>query len=94
MSGRLGSVRQERPWLDIVSYGRGGAGRQVKLNASQREQIARIVDRTPEVVVKVTGGGRNVKQVKDEVGYFGRDGSYPWRPTMASRCVGKESRSS
>jgi hypothetical protein len=32
------------------------------------------VGRVPEVMVKVTGRGRSLQQVKDEIGYFGREG--------------------
>jgi len=74
MPKRLVSVRTERPWLDIVSYGRKGPNQTLRFDPGQREQIARIVSRVPEVMVKVTGGGRSVRQVKDEIDYFGREG--------------------
>jgi hypothetical protein len=44
------------------------------LTPAQHELIARTAGRVPEVMVKVTGGGRSVQQAKDEIGYFGREG--------------------
>jgi len=66
-------AREEPGWLDIVSYGRRGPGQRGPLRPYY-EAIARTTSRVPEVMVKVTGGGRNVRQVRDEISYFGRKG--------------------
>jgi Relaxase/Mobilisation nuclease domain len=60
--------------LDIVSFGRRGPGRRDSITAAQRDQIARIVRRTPEVMIKVSGGGRSLKAIKNHVEYIGREG--------------------
>lgn len=58
--------------LDIVSYGRRGPGQ--RLTISERELIRRTVQRVPEVVVRVTGGGDSSGAVAAHIGYIGRYG--------------------
>lgn len=41
------------------------------------ERIARTVRRTPEVMVKVTGGGKSFGAVRAHLQYIGRDGDRP-----------------
>ncbi|WP_235505957.1 relaxase/mobilization nuclease domain-containing protein [Variovorax sp. Root411] len=60
--------------LDIVSYGRRGPGGTLRLGADQIAQIQRTVGRTPEVIVKVSGGGRDVGGVEAHLRYIGRHG--------------------
>jgi hypothetical protein len=60
--------------LDIVSYGRRGPGGALRLGADQIAQIQRTVGRTPEVLVKVSGGGRDVGGVDAHLRYIGRHG--------------------
>lgn len=55
--GNLRVGREAPPPLDILSFGRMGPQRRDRLPAVLIEQIARTVRRTPEVMVKVTGGG-------------------------------------
>ena len=63
--------------LDIVSYGRRGPGGQLRLGADQIAQIQRTVGRTPEVMVKVSGGGRDIGGVEAHLRYIGRHGKLP-----------------
>uniref|UniRef100_C5D071 MobA/VirD2-like nuclease domain-containing protein n=1 Tax=Variovorax paradoxus (strain S110) TaxID=543728 RepID=C5D071_VARPS len=63
--------------LDIVSYGRRGPGGQLRLGADHIAQIQRTVGRTPEVMVKVSGGGRDVGGVEAHLRYIGRHGKLP-----------------
>ena len=63
--------------LDIVSYGRRGPSGQLRLGADQIAQIQRTVGRTPEVMVKVSGGGRDVGGVDAHLRYIGRHGKLP-----------------
>ena len=63
--------------LDIVSYGRRGPGGTLRLGADQIAQIQRTVGRTPEVMVKVSGGGRDVGGVEAHLRYIGRHGKLP-----------------
>ena len=58
------------PILDIVSYGRA-APRSFTL--AQRELIVRTVNRSPEVMVKVSGGARTLTGVGKHLAYIGRD---------------------
>ena len=72
MPKRVVDLGAQSPLLDIVSYGRRGPGR--TLTAAQRDHIARTVRRTPEVMVKVSGGARTVRGVGQHVDYIGREG--------------------
>ncbi|VTU14416.1 relaxase/mobilization nuclease domain-containing protein [Variovorax sp. RA8] len=63
--------------LDIVSYGRRGPSGTLRFGADQIAQIQRTVGRTPEVMVKVSGGGRDVGGVEAHLRYIGRHGKLP-----------------
>ena len=60
-----------------MSYGRRGPGGTLQLGAEQIAQIQRTVGRTPEVMVKVSGGGRDVGGVEAHLRYIGRHGKLP-----------------
>jgi hypothetical protein len=62
------------PLLDIRSSGRAGPGSSRPFSPAEIQQIARTVRRTPEVMVKVTGGGAKVGSVSAHLGYISRDG--------------------
>src|SRR2546429_8594012 len=50
---------RDRPFLDLFSRGRACPSESRGFSAAQIEQIQRtVMGRTPEVMVKVTGGGR------------------------------------
>lgn len=60
--------------LDIVSYGRRGPPGTLPLSPEQVEQIKRTVRRVPEVMVKVSGGGRDGGGVMAHLKYIDRHG--------------------
>ena len=60
--------------LEIVSHARRGPGASAKLTADQIAQIRRTVRRVPEVMVKVTGGGRSVGAVAAHLAYISQHG--------------------
>lgn len=62
------------PLLDIFSAGRAGPQSRLHFSQAQLEQIARTVRRTPEVMVKVTGGGASSGAVSAHFGYISRRG--------------------
>jgi hypothetical protein len=64
----------DRPLLDILSVGRAGPQSRLHFSRAQIEQIARTVRRTPEVMVKVTGGGTSSGAVSAHFGYISRHG--------------------
>jgi hypothetical protein len=74
MAPRTTSAFEGVPLLNLVSYGRRGAGQRDRLSPTQIEQIARTVHRVPEVMVKVTGGGRSTKAVLAHFKYIDRHG--------------------
>lgn len=59
------------PLLNVVSYGRGGSR---SLSDAQIEHISLTVGGAPEVMVKVSGGGRTISGVAAHFGYIGRHG--------------------
>jgi type IV secretory pathway VirD2 relaxase len=61
---------RQTPILDIVSLGRAAPR---SLTPAQRELIARTVNRSPEVMVKVSGGARTLTGVGKHLAYIGRD---------------------
>ncbi|HEY1891701.1 MAG TPA: relaxase/mobilization nuclease domain-containing protein [Steroidobacteraceae bacterium] len=63
----------QRPLLDVVSYGRSGPGLR-PLSKAEVSHIARTVRRAPEVVVKVSGGARSLRGVAQHLDYIGREG--------------------
>lgn len=60
--------------LEIVSNGRKGPGGTLRLTQAQVEQVARTVRRVPEVMVKVSGGARDVGGAEAHLGYIDRHG--------------------
>lgn len=75
MSRRPVRLPSEAPaLLDIASHGRPGPRTSTGLRIGQIEQVRRTVRRTPEVMVKVTGGGRKVSNVAAHLAYISHDG--------------------
>ncbi|WP_225616701.1 relaxase/mobilization nuclease domain-containing protein [Variovorax sp. 38R] len=63
--------------LDIVSYGRRGPGGRLHLGSDEIAQVQRTVGRVPEVMVKVSGGARDVGGVEAHLRYISRHGKLP-----------------
>jgi len=66
--------REGAPLLDIFSAGRAGPPGSIQFTPAQVEQIMRTVRRTPEVMVKVTGGGTHRGAVAAHLSYISRKG--------------------
>ena len=62
------------PFLDLFSGGRRGPPESARFTAAQIEQIRRTIRRVPEVMVKVTGGGRRVGAVGAHLAYISQQG--------------------
>lgn len=78
----------QRPLLDVVSYGRRGPGHR-PLSKAEIAYIARTARRTPEVVVKVSGGARSLRGVAQHLDYIGREGRGEVRTDDGDRLQGK-----
>ena len=63
-----------RAILDIASYARRGPGRRDRPAGAELKLIERTVSRTPEVMIKVSGGGSTVKGVAAHFSYIDRKG--------------------
>ena len=60
--------------LDLVSYGRRGRHTPLEFSRAQLDQIGRTVRGVPEVMVKVSGGGKSAGSVKAHLSYIDRHG--------------------
>ncbi len=83
-------TRQGDALLDIVSRGRRGPGGKLALSPGQIEAVARTVERTPEVMVKVSGGARDFKGAKAHFSYIDRHGTVEIHTDDDRELVGKE----
>ena len=66
--------RHGDPLLEILSHGWSGPQRRDRFTPGQIAQLARTVRRAPEVMVKVTGGGRSTGAVAAHVAYISGKG--------------------
>src|SRR5437016_3180931 len=73
MPKRVVDLRDERPLLDVASYGRRGPGHRA-LTKAEAEHVSRTVRRVPEVMIKVSGGARTLRGVRSHLDYIGREG--------------------
>ena len=75
MTRRTVRLPSDRPrFFEIGSFGRGGP-QHVRFSVAQIEHIAHTVRRTPEVMVKVTGGGARTGAVLAHLKYISRQGA-------------------
>jgi len=76
---------------DLTSYARRGPGRQDRLSATEVALIARTVSHTPEVMVKVTGGGgaNTSHGVNSHFNYIGRRGDLEIETDDGERLSGR-----
>jgi hypothetical protein len=61
--------------FEVVSYGRAAPQMPIRFSPAQVDQISRTVRRTPEVMVKVTGGGTRRGAVAAHFAYISRRGA-------------------
>jgi hypothetical protein len=77
--------------LDIVSYGRRGPERRVRLPPALIEQISRTVRRAPEAVVKVLPkGATDARAVRAHLDYIGRHGELELETDDGERLHGRD----
>ena len=73
--------------LDPVSFGRRGPG--ARFSHDQLAHIARTARRVPEVMVKVSGGGREAGAVQAHFAYIGRHGNLDIETDDGRRLAGE-----
>jgi hypothetical protein len=78
------------PVFEIVSHGRKGRHTPLHLSQADVETIARTVGGTPEVVVKVSGGGRTAQAAKAHIDYIGRHGKLEIETDEGQRLQGRQ----
>jgi hypothetical protein len=75
LTRRVFRVPRDGPALfEVASYGRGGPQMPARFSLAQIAHISRTVSGTPEVMVKVTGGGTRRGAVAAHFGYISRRG--------------------
>ncbi len=57
----------------VLPTRRGGRGGQLSA-ASVRQKLDALAKRSPEVMVKISGGGKGMKQIRDHLDYISRNG--------------------
>lgn len=82
-SGRLAE-------LELVSYGRRGRETPLQFSPAEIEQIRRTVRGVPEVMVKVSGGGKSAAGVQAHFAYIDRHGKLEVHTDEGERLQGKE----
>ena len=80
----------EPPFLELASLGRSGPPGTTRLSSAQIEQIRRTIRRTPEVIVKVTGGGTNPGAVAAHFAYISRRGKLEIETDEGERIAGTD----
>jgi hypothetical protein len=86
MTKRVIDLGRGKPLLDIASYGRAGPA---SITRAELELIDRTVRRSPEVVVKVSGGARTLAGVEGHLRYIGRSGRLALESDSGERVGGK-----
>jgi len=76
--------------LDLVSYGRRGRHTPVHFSPAQLQQIGRTVSGVPEVMVKVSGGGRSTDAVQAHLSYIDRHGQLEVHTDEGEKLQGKD----
>src|SRR5258708_38130493 len=82
-SGRLAD-------LDLVSYGLRGRHTPLQFTPAQLDQIKRTVSGVPEVMVKVSGGGKSVDAVQAHFAYVDRHGRLEVYTDEGEKLQGKD----
>ena len=80
----------EPPFLELASLGRSGPPGSTRFSPAQIEQIRRTISRTPEVIVKVTGGGTNPGAVAAHFAYISRKGKIEIETDEGERIAGTD----
>jgi hypothetical protein len=76
LARRVVCLPSDRPrFFEVVSYGHSGAKMPGRFSRAQIDQISRTVRHTPEVMVKVTGGGTRSGAVAAHFAYISRRGA-------------------
>lgn len=75
MTKRISRVpSSDDPLFDIFSGARAGPAERYRFTPGQIEHIRRTVRRVPEVMAKVTGGGRRISAVAAHLAYISQQG--------------------
>jgi hypothetical protein len=70
--------------------GAGGKGASRVDASTIRSKIGSITKRTPEVMVKISGGGKGMKQIKDHLDYISRNGKLDVEDQDGSTITGRD----
>lgn len=76
--------------LDLVSHGRRGRETPMQFSLAEIEQIRRTVRGVPEVMVKVSGGGKSAAGVRAHFAYIDRHGKLEVHTDDGERLQGED----
>lgn len=77
--------------FNLASYARRGPGQRDHFTSAQRQQIARTVGRTPEVMVKVLSqGASDIKAVRRHLDYIARKGEVDLETDDGQQLCGRQ----
>jgi relaxase-like protein len=76
--------------LDLVSYGRRGRHTPLQFTSAQLDQIGRTVSGVPEVMVKVSGGGKSAEAVQAHFAYIDRHGKLEVHTDEGEKLQGRD----
>ena len=76
--------------LDLVSYGRRGRHTPLHFTTAQLDQIGRTVSGVPEVMVKVSGGGKSADAVQAHLAYIDRHGQLEVHTDEGEKLQGRD----
>lgn len=92
MPRRLIDLQRGQPLLDIASYARRGPG--ARLSPPELELISYTARRTPEVMVKVSGGATSASSALAHLNYIDRRGHLEIETDQGEVVQGKEAKDS
>ncbi len=88
MPKRLVRRGSQTPLFDLQSFGREFSPRRDVLSPAAVAQIVRTVSRTPEVMVKVSGGANSARGVTAHLRYIDRQGKLEIQTDEGRRAMG------
>jgi Relaxase/Mobilisation nuclease domain len=91
MTTRAVKFSNDVPLLDIVSYGRRARLGRDHFSSSELDRIGRTARGAPEVMVKVSGGGKSVNAVAAHLRYVDRKGELNWETDEQEPMHGEDS---
>jgi hypothetical protein len=83
-------IRQGMTGLRLLAQQAAGAG-SGRMDASQvRRRVHSLVKRRPQVMVRISGGGKSIRHIKAHLDYISRNGQIPLEDQSGDKFSGKD----